>query len=311
MAASSFVRPVLAVLFASAACGDPEELYDADAVQRTIDGGVQVIDGGVGIIDGGVAFVDGGVAFVDGGVVYIDGGVETIDGGVAFIDGGLAYIDGGVETIDGGVRVIDGGLAYIDGGVRTIDGGVETIDGGVRFIDGGVVYIDGGVATCDDGLQNGDEAGVDCGGSSCAPCSCWRHVANQRSYWVCPITGTWAQARGVCLAFGADLASIRDAAEQTAVDTALDDAFNAGATSEAAGWVGGEEPTPGTWTWSDGSPMAYTNWAFGEPNNGGSSGVPEDCMTNCTALGAVTACGVAGWGDSRCDTTYSTLVCAD
>ncbi|MEM9078114.1 MAG: DUF4856 domain-containing protein [Bacteroidota bacterium] len=27
------------------------------------------------------------------------------------------------------------------------------------------------VATCDDGMQNGDETGVDCGGSSCAPCS--------------------------------------------------------------------------------------------------------------------------------------------
>lgn len=27
-------------------------------------------------------------------------------------------------------------------------------------------------ATCDDGIQNGDETGVDCGGSSCPPCSC-------------------------------------------------------------------------------------------------------------------------------------------
>ncbi len=26
--------------------------------------------------------------------------------------------------------------------------------------------------TCNDGIQNGDETGVDCGGSSCAPCSC-------------------------------------------------------------------------------------------------------------------------------------------
>jgi hypothetical protein len=28
------------------------------------------------------------------------------------------------------------------------------------------------VPTCSDGIQNGDETGVDCGGSSCAPCSC-------------------------------------------------------------------------------------------------------------------------------------------
>ncbi len=26
-------------------------------------------------------------------------------------------------------------------------------------------------ATCSDGIQNGDETGVDCGGSSCVPCS--------------------------------------------------------------------------------------------------------------------------------------------
>lgn len=31
--------------------------------------------------------------------------------------------------------------------------------------------IDMAVATCDDGIQNGDEEGVDCGGSACAPCS--------------------------------------------------------------------------------------------------------------------------------------------
>lgn len=27
------------------------------------------------------------------------------------------------------------------------------------------------MATCDDGIQNGDEEGVDCGGSACAPCT--------------------------------------------------------------------------------------------------------------------------------------------
>ncbi len=29
--------------------------------------------------------------------------------------------------------------------------------------------------TCDDGVQNGDEEGVDCGGSSCAPCPCYEN----------------------------------------------------------------------------------------------------------------------------------------
>ncbi|MDT0557893.1 DUF5011 domain-containing protein [Ichthyenterobacterium sp. W332] len=33
--------------------------------------------------------------------------------------------------------------------------------------------------TCDDGIQNGDETGVDCGGSSCAPCSTSNVVLNE------------------------------------------------------------------------------------------------------------------------------------
>jgi len=34
-------------------------------------------------------------------------------------------------------------------------------------------------ATCDDGIQNGDETGIDCGGSSCAPCSTGSVVLNE------------------------------------------------------------------------------------------------------------------------------------
>jgi hypothetical protein len=33
--------------------------------------------------------------------------------------------------------------------------------------------------TCDDGIQNGDETGVDCGGSSCAPCSTSNVILNE------------------------------------------------------------------------------------------------------------------------------------
>lgn len=32
--------------------------------------------------------------------------------------------------------------------------------------------------TCDDGIQNGNEEGVDCGGSSCAPCPCFSTTVN-------------------------------------------------------------------------------------------------------------------------------------
>ena len=46
------------------------------------------------------------------------------------------------------------------------------LPGGVRASLGASTKCDGGgsTPTCTDGIQNGDETGVDCGGSSCAPC---------------------------------------------------------------------------------------------------------------------------------------------
>ncbi|MBR9913482.1 MAG: T9SS type A sorting domain-containing protein [Algicola sp.] len=46
------------------------------------------------------------------------------------------------------------------------------LPGGVRASLGASTKCDGGgsTPTCSDGIQNGDETGVDCGGSSCAPC---------------------------------------------------------------------------------------------------------------------------------------------
>ena len=46
------------------------------------------------------------------------------------------------------------------------------LPGGVRASLGASTKCDGGgtTPTCSDGIQNGDETGIDCGGSSCAPC---------------------------------------------------------------------------------------------------------------------------------------------
>lgn len=42
-----------------------------------------------------------------------------------------------------------------------------------------VQLLEPAAPTCDDGIQNGDETGVDCGGSSCAPCSTSNVVLNE------------------------------------------------------------------------------------------------------------------------------------
>ena len=53
--------------------------------------------------------------------------------------------------------------------------------------------------------------------------------------------------------------------------------------------------TEGTFVWDDGTPLGYSNWHTGEPNNGGSGGYQEDC-----AIVAGARVG-AQWDDRPCD----------
>ena len=60
-------------------------------------------------------------------------------------------------------------------------------------------------------------------------------------------------------------------------------------------WVGfSDQSAEGGWVWSDDSPVAYVDWADGEPNNYGNG---EDC-------GEIVVGGLAGggtWNDQKCD----------
>ncbi len=92
-----------------------------------------------------------------------DGSSLTID--VCLVDGCYdftindAYGDGMCCSYgSGSYTVTGGGTTYASGGSF---GSSET----TNFCVGG-----GQAPTCNDGIQNGDETGVDCGGSSCAPC---------------------------------------------------------------------------------------------------------------------------------------------
>ena len=79
---------------------------------------------------------------------------------------------------------------------------------------------------------------------------------------------SWGDANAACLAAGLQLASVHSAAQNALLLTA------------AAGnsvWIGGTDAaSEGAWVWSpSNTPVSYTNWMAGEPNNyaGG-----EDCM---------------------------------
>ena len=79
---------------------------------------------------------------------------------------------------------------------------------------------------------------------------------------------SWSDASAACLAAGQHLASVHSAAENALLLTAA-----AGNTV----WIGGTDAAcEGAWKWSpSGTPLSYTNWNGGEPNDYGGN---EDCL---------------------------------
>lgn len=107
---------------------------------------------------------------------------------------------------------------------------------------------------------------------------------------------TWDAAQADCVSRGGTLAAPTSAQEVAFVTslptmpTVLPDV-----------WLGARDVTvEGTFSWVTGENLAYTNWRTGEPNNGGTSGVEEDCMV----LEADTA---GTWDDRPCGREYPHL----
>ncbi|XP_077159612.1 macrophage mannose receptor 1-like [Paroedura picta] len=75
---------------------------------------------------------------------------------------------------------------------------------------------------------------------------------------------SWAEAHSFCKAVGGDLATIGSSREQTSLYTYLSSSGQTGAHF----WIGLNYLNPDDgFAWSDGSPLGYVNWGYGEPNN--------------------------------------------
>jgi len=81
--------------------------------------------------------------------------------------------------------------------------------------------------------------------------------------------GSWSNAESNAVLLGGHLVTINDAAEETWLRS------NFGASTRY--WIGfNDAAVEGTWVWSSGEAVTYTNWAGGEPNNSTPPPVGED-----------------------------------
>jgi hypothetical protein len=101
-------------------------------------------------------------------------------------------------------------------------------------------------------------------------------VNNGKAYYISNATATAAAAFSNAVAVGGNMATISNAAENTFIRNA----------ANTAGFTGSyliginDAATEGTFIWSSGAAVTYTNWASGEPNNSGGNEDYTQVLTN-------------------------------
>ncbi len=130
-----------------------------------------------------------------------------------------------------------------------------------------------------------DSIDSDCDGMDCEAAD-----LNGTYFVVCLDNGDWFDAELACTAAGYDgLASLTTAAEETHVVSLL---VATGSANNNQPWLGlTDQSSPGTFAWTDGSGMTYSNWGTGQPDSGGTG---SDCAVLDYSSGA------ADWDDVSC-----------
>lgn len=72
---------------------------------------------------------------------------------------------------------------------------------------------------------------------------------------------SWADAEATCAKFGGHLASVGNVQDNDFIARLM----NKRASEVPRYWLGGRDDVNGTWSWSDGRPFSYANWASGNP----------------------------------------------
>uniref|UniRef100_A0A8C6EYC3 Fc epsilon receptor II n=1 Tax=Marmota marmota marmota TaxID=9994 RepID=A0A8C6EYC3_MARMA len=126
-------------------------------------------------------------------------------------------------------------------------------------------------------------------GSTCNTCpEGWLHF-RQKCYYFGQGAKRWVQARFTCDDLEGRLVSIHSQEEQD---------FLTKRANKKGSWIGLRDlDLEGEFIWMDGSPLDYSNWNLGEPNNGDQG---EDC---------VMMLGSGKWNDASCRSELDAWVC--
>ena len=140
-----------------------------------------------------------------------------------------------------------------------------------------------------DGADQDCDARVDEGA-----CDCPVAQRGESSYLICEGPVDWEDARAGCRDVGYELATIDGAEEQAFVWD------KASAGGEAGYWIGiNDVASEGDYRWSDGTPVTFTAWFEGQPNDG-AAGASEDC-------GFMTRDLDGAWSDGTCSLSFGAI----
>ncbi len=199
--------------------------------------------------------------------------------------------DGAVDDDDGDLT--DGDTWWWDGDLDGYgDSAVSTVacEEPSGYVDDGSDCDDGDANINPDASETCDGEDDDCDGyvDDSAGCPCRVETYDGAGYMFCASARTWDYADRLYSGYGYLLASVSDASEQAWIFSTI-----SGISTSKSWWIGANDKSrENTWVWDSGEGWSYTNWAYGQPDNGSYS---EDCANMSPYSGQ--------WNDEQCWTS--------